>query len=163
MKKQLFPPALEWFSILLLVNSEIFKLSLNLSLMHLKAQSNCYEWKWYLSPVILKEMFHEIHKDLYGKPFKRDWVVKVVFLIQTLPTFGAIAITTFEIHRWTFYWVPNNYFSYALSAHANKIFQKWTVFMFTKSWSHDHLMQKAYHVSMMRCIKSLSAVELHFF
>ena len=39
-------------------------------------------------------MFHEIHKDLYGKPFKRDWVVKVVFLIQTLPTFGAVAITT---------------------------------------------------------------------
>lgn len=26
---------------------------------------------------MLKEMFHEIHKDLYGKPFKRDWVVKV--------------------------------------------------------------------------------------
>ena len=58
----------------------------------------------------LKEMFHEIHKDLYGKPLKRDWVVKVVFLIQTLPTFGAIAITTFEIHGWTFYWLPNNYF-----------------------------------------------------
>ena len=48
--------------------------------------------------MILKEMFHEIHKDLYGKLFKRDWVVKVVFLIQTLPTFGAVAITTFEIH-----------------------------------------------------------------
>ena len=47
---------------------------------------------------MLKEMFQEIHKYLYGKPFKRDWVVKVVFLIRTLPTFGAAAITTFEIH-----------------------------------------------------------------
>ena len=47
---------------------------------------------------MLKEMIHEIHNDLYGKPFKCDWVVKVVFLIRTLPTFGAVAITTFEIY-----------------------------------------------------------------
>ena len=30
-------------------------------------------------------------------------------------------------------------FQYALSAHANNIFQKWTVFVFTESWSHDQL------------------------
>ena len=30
-------------------------------------------------------------------------------------------------------------FQYALSAHANNIFQKWTVFGFTESWSHDQL------------------------
>ena len=30
-------------------------------------------------------------------------------------------------------------FQYAFSAHANNIFQKWTVFVFTESWSHDQL------------------------
>ena len=33
---------------------------------------------------------------------------------------------------------------YALSARANKIFQKQTVFVFTESQSRDQLMQKAY-------------------
>ena len=63
--------------------------------MHLRAQIDCYELKGGLSPVILKEIFHEsfenfrIYKDLYGKPLKRDWVAKVVFLIQMLLTFGG--------------------------------------------------------------------------
>ena len=71
----------------ILVNSNILKLSLNLSLTHLRAQSACYELKGDLSPVMLKEKFHdsfenfEIYKDLYGKPFTSDWVAKVVFLI----------------------------------------------------------------------------------
>ena len=30
-----------------------------------------------------------IYKDLYGKPCKRDWKVKVVFLIQMFLTFGG--------------------------------------------------------------------------
>ena len=47
------PVTLEWSSIQLLVNSEIFKLLLNLFLMHVRAQS-----------VMLKEIFH--NKDLYG-------------------------------------------------------------------------------------------------
>ena len=34
---------LQWFSTQLLVNPEIFKLSLNLSLTRLRAQSACYE------------------------------------------------------------------------------------------------------------------------
>ena len=50
---------LEWFSVQLLVNSEIFKLSLNLSLTHLRAKSACYELKGDLSHVILKEIFHD--------------------------------------------------------------------------------------------------------
>ena len=29
------------------------------------------------------------YKDLYGKPCKRDWIAKVVFLIQMLLTFGG--------------------------------------------------------------------------
>ena len=36
---------LEWLSIQLLVLSEIFKLVLNLSFRHLRAQSACYELK----------------------------------------------------------------------------------------------------------------------
>ena len=44
----------------LLVNSEIFKLPLNLSLTHLRAQSACYELKGdILSPVMLNEIFHD--------------------------------------------------------------------------------------------------------
>ena len=43
----------------LLVNSKIFKLSLYLSLTHLRAQIACYELKGELSPVMLKEIFDE--------------------------------------------------------------------------------------------------------
>ena len=51
------------------------KLSLNLSLTHLRAQIACYELKGDLSPVILKEYFTKVlkiqnYKDLYGKPCK---------------------------------------------------------------------------------------------
>ena len=35
-------------------------------------------------------------------------------------------------------------FKNALSAGANKIFQKRTVFVFIESWSRDQLMQEAY-------------------
>ena len=44
---------------------------------------------------MLKEIFQdsfenfEIHKDMYGRPCKRDWMAKVVFLIQMLPTLGG--------------------------------------------------------------------------
>ena len=44
------PVTLAWFSIQILVNSIIFKLSLNLSLPHLRAQIACYELKGDLSP-----------------------------------------------------------------------------------------------------------------
>ena len=53
------PVTLAWFSIQILVNSKIFKLSLNLSLTHLRAQIACYELKGDLSPVMLKEIFHD--------------------------------------------------------------------------------------------------------
>ena len=43
----------------LIVNSEIFKLSLNLFLTHLRDQMACYELKGDLSPVMLKEIFHD--------------------------------------------------------------------------------------------------------
>ena len=46
-------------------------------------------------------------------------------------------------------------FEYALSAHANKIFQKWTVFVFTESWSRDQLMQKAYFHSKWGCVTGI--------
>ena len=39
--------------------SKILKLSLNLSLLHLRAQISCYELKGDLSPVMLKEIFHD--------------------------------------------------------------------------------------------------------
>ena len=39
-------------------------------------------------------------------------------------------------------WVT--YFLYSLSACANNIFQKWTVFVFIESWLRDKVMQRAY-------------------
>ena len=48
----------EWFSIQILVNYEIFKPSLNLSLTHLIAQTACHELKGNVSPVILNKIFH---------------------------------------------------------------------------------------------------------
>ena len=39
------PVTLAWFSIQILLNFEIFKLSVNLSLTHLRAQIACYELK----------------------------------------------------------------------------------------------------------------------
>ena len=47
------PVTLEWFSIQILVNVDIFKLSLYLSLTHLRAQISCYEEKEIsLSPIM---------------------------------------------------------------------------------------------------------------
>ena len=50
---------LEWFSIQILVNSEIFKLLLNLFLTHVMAKIACYELKEDLSPVMLMEKFRD--------------------------------------------------------------------------------------------------------
>ena len=56
---QTHPVTLEWFSIQILVNSEILKLSVNLSLTNLRAQIAYYEIKGDLRLVMLKEIFHE--------------------------------------------------------------------------------------------------------
>ena len=50
---------LEWFSIQILVNSEIFKLSLNLFLTHVMAKIAYYELEEDLSPLMLMEKFRD--------------------------------------------------------------------------------------------------------
>ena len=55
------PVTLEWFSIQLLVNSEIFKLLLNLSLTHLRAQSACYELKGDLGVILDPHLTYDHH------------------------------------------------------------------------------------------------------
>ena len=50
---------LAWFSIQILVNSKLLKLSLSLSYMHLRAQIACYQLKGDLSPVLSKKIFHD--------------------------------------------------------------------------------------------------------
>ena len=64
-EKQLLPSsyACTVFHIQILVNSKIFNLSLNIFLTHLRAQIACYELKGDLSPVMLKEIFHESFKN----------------------------------------------------------------------------------------------------
>ena len=66
MRKKNFchPVTLAWFSIQILLHSKIFKLSLNLSFTHLRAQIACYELKGDLGSVMLKEMFHESFENL---------------------------------------------------------------------------------------------------
>ena len=54
------PVTLAWFSIQVFVNSTIFKLSLNLSLMHLRVQIACYELKGYLSPKMLEPIVDHV-------------------------------------------------------------------------------------------------------
>ena len=55
------------FGVQILVNYEIFKLSLNLSLTHLIAQTACYELKGNVSPVILKEIFHDSRNSKFTR------------------------------------------------------------------------------------------------
>ena len=91
-------------SSVLLVNSEIFKLSLNLSLTHLRTQSACYELKGDLSRVMLKEIFHdrlkiskftriciENHSSVTG--WQKLFCSYKSFLFSV-----AVAIATFEIY-----------------------------------------------------------------
>ena len=61
MRKTTFA-TLAWFSTQIL-NSKIFKLSLNLSLTYLRAQIASYELKGDLSPVMLKEIFLDSFED----------------------------------------------------------------------------------------------------
>ena len=79
---------------------------------------------------MLKEIFHdsfenfEIYKDLYGKLCIRDCVCKSCFS------------HTSAFNLWRPFRFPN--FNMFYSACVNKIFQKWTVFVFSESWSRDH-------------------------
>ena len=91
-------------SIQLIVNSEIFKLSLNLFLTHLRDQMACYELKGDLSPVMLKEIFHDSLKtskftriSMENHSSVTGWQ-KLFFLIQILLISAAAAIITFEIY-----------------------------------------------------------------
>ena len=45
------------------------------------------------------------------------------------------------------------YFYYALSPCANTIFQKLTVFVFTKSWSRDQVMKRAHYFNVVLTIR----------
>ena len=93
------------FSIQILVNSKISRLSCNLFLTHLRAQIVYYELKVDLSPVMLKEIFHysfenfeitricmENHASLTG------WQ-KLFFSHKCFQLLAAVAIATFEILR----------------------------------------------------------------
>ena len=62
---------------------------------------------------MLKEIFldsfenFEIYEDLYGKPYKHDWITTVFFRIQM---FLHVAVSTFEIYGWKFSGlIPSNF------------------------------------------------------
>ena len=97
------PVTLAWFSIQILVNSTIFKLSLNLSLTQLRAQSACYKLKGDLSPKMLKEIFHDSFENfeitricMENHAMLTGWQ-KLFFSYKCLQFSAAVAIATFEI------------------------------------------------------------------
>ena len=82
---------------------------------------------------------------------------KVVFLIQVLPCNFWRPLQSLLLRCMA----ENSqvtYFQYALSACANKIFQKCTVFVFTESWSRDQVMQRAYYcvTRVLICIQQIA-------
>ena len=91
---------LAWFSIQILVNSKIFKLSFNLSLMHLRALIDCYELKGDLSPVMLKEIFHENFEItricMENHASVTGWQT-LFFSYKCFKLLAAIAIAAFEM------------------------------------------------------------------
>ena len=121
------PVTLEWFSIQLLDSSEIFKLSLNISPSNLRAQSACYELKGDLSPVMLKEIFHDSFKISKFTMIDMENHSRVLQSLLLRYTAENVQVTKFQ---------------YALSGPANKMFQMRTVFAFTEKSSRDQRMQK---------------------
>ena len=100
------PVTLAWFSIQILVNSKIFKLLLYLSLTHLRAQITCYELKGDLSPVMLKEIFHENFENFESTRICVEnhasvtgWQ-KLFFSYKCFQLSAAFAIATFELYGW---------------------------------------------------------------
>ena len=95
---------LAWFSIQILVNSNIFKLSFNLSLMHLRALIACYELKGDLSRLMLKKIFNETFENfeitrmcMENHASVTGWQ-KLFFSYKCFKLSAAVAITTFEMY-----------------------------------------------------------------
>ena len=88
----------------ILVNSKLFKLSLNLSLTYLRAQIACYELKGDLSPVMLKEIFHDSFENfeitricMENHTSVTGWQ-KLFFSYKCFQLSAAVTIATFEIY-----------------------------------------------------------------
>ena len=98
------PVTLAWFSIQILVNP--FKLSLNIFLTHSRAQIASYELKGDLSPVMLKEIFHESFENFESTRICVEnhasvtgWQ-KLFFSYKCFQLSPAFAIATFELYGW---------------------------------------------------------------
>ena len=92
----------------ILVNSKFFKLSLNLSLTYLRAQIACYELKGDLSPVMLKEIFHDSFENfeitricMENHASVTGWQ-KLFSSYKCFQLSAAVTIATFEIYGWKF-------------------------------------------------------------
>ena len=79
-----------------------------------------------------------------------------------LPTFRGRCNRYFWDKRLKMPMLPN-FNNYALSACANKIFQKWTVFVFSKSWSRDQVIQRAYYSKIRLHSASPNEVRLFWY
>ena len=94
---------LAWFSIQILVNSIIFKLSFNLFLTHLRALIAHYELKGDLSCLMLKKIFHETFENfkitricMENHASVTGWQT-LFFSYKCFKLSAAIAIAAFEM------------------------------------------------------------------
>ena len=98
------PITLAWFSIQILVNSKIFKLSLNLSLTHLRTQIASQKLKGNLSPVMLKEIFHDSFKNFEITRICMEYHASVTgwqkffFSYKCFQLSATVAIATFKTY-----------------------------------------------------------------
>ena len=134
---------LQWFSIQILVNFYIFELSSSLFLTTLGFRLPVVNGD--LSPMKLQEMFSTVWKftNLYGKPL--NWVTG--WQVQNLLIFSCGCDRYLWDTRPNIYRLPNfeTLFQFLLT----------TVFVFSKSWSHDQLMQKT-HLFALACKEACS-------
>ena len=141
---------LKLFSTQLLVNSEIFKLSLNLSLKLLRVQSGCYELKGDLSPIVLKEIFHnslQISKFtmicMENLSNMTRW--QKLFLVQILLNFDGHCNCYFWEIRLKSYSLPN----------FNMLFQKTLLI-----WSTILLLWLPFGVPSSTCLCSCTFINM---
>ena len=88
-----------------------------------------------------------IYKDLYGKPLKRDWAARLVFLIQILLIFGGRWIRYFSDIRLKILRLPN--FNMPFQLVLTKFFKSK---LFSRLPKADHMitvMQRAYSITVL--------------
>ena len=100
---------------------------------------------------MLKEIFHDSFENfeitricMENHASVTGWQ-KLFISYKCFQLLAAVAIATFETYGWNFSGYPI-LILLLFQLVLTKSFQKWTVFVFTESWSRDQVMQRAYYL-----------------